>query len=220
MVVTFDYSLEHNPRILEVQGDQHTSSYQSPKSRICPGPKFIIIICGDETLDLVLRTIYTNMLASDRTSGTEKSSKVNCTHISPLSAVVFSFSRLIPSPSARVPRTPRSLQDGCPPAILQCVVNSVLTASIPRESPYQTSIMPVVELPRLTGTLRAFAGLSAPSVENGNRSAELAKNLEWKRRQRSERNFGSTVTWSQFKELVLDGCSDNTSQKEVSLADY
>lgn len=74
--------------------------------------------------------------------------------------------------------------------------------------------MPALELPRLTGTLRAFSGLSPPGIENGN-SVEVAKVLERKRKQRAERQFGKALPWNQLKEFLLDACNDKTSKKEV-----
>lgn len=74
--------------------------------------------------------------------------------------------------------------------------------------------MPSLELPRLTGSLRAFSGLSAPNIQVEN-SAELTKLLQRKRKLRVERQVGNKWSWPQLKDFLLDACADKSSKQEV-----
>ena len=60
--------------------------------------------------------------------------------------------------------------------------------------------MPPVELPRLTGSLRAFSGLSSPY----SRLPENGDDLKRKRELRSKKQLEKILSWSELKGLILD----------------
>ena len=73
--------------------------------------------------------------------------------------------------------------------------------------------MPPIELPRLTGSLRAFSGLSSPyarAPENGDDS------LKRKRQLRSRKQLEKTLSWPELKGFILDATSfDKNATHEV-----
>ncbi|KAJ7363487.1 activating signal cointegrator 1 complex subunit [Desmophyllum pertusum] len=72
--------------------------------------------------------------------------------------------------------------------------------------------MPPIELPRLTGSLRAFSGLSSPYV----RPPENGDDLKRKRQLRSKKQLEKTLSWSELKGLILDATSfDKIATQEV-----
>ncbi|PFX22952.1 activating signal cointegrator 1 complex subunit 3-like [Stylophora pistillata] len=75
--------------------------------------------------------------------------------------------------------------------------------------------MPPIELPRLTGSLRAFSGLSSPF----SRLPESDDILKRKRQLRSKNQLEKTLSWSELKGLILDATSfeKNASQEVKTL---
>lgn len=75
--------------------------------------------------------------------------------------------------------------------------------------------MPPIELPRLTGSLRAFSGLSSPF----SRLPESDDILKRKRQSRSRKQLEKTLSWSELKGLILDATSldRNASQEAKTL---
>ena len=72
--------------------------------------------------------------------------------------------------------------------------------------------MPPVELPRLTGSLRAFSGLSSPY----SRPPENGDDLKRKRELRSKKQLEKILSWSELKGLILDATSfDKNATHEV-----
>lgn len=72
--------------------------------------------------------------------------------------------------------------------------------------------MPPIELPRLTGSLRAFSGLSSPY----SRLPENDDILKRKRQLRSRKQLEKTLSWSELKGLILDATSfDKNASQEV-----
>ena len=72
--------------------------------------------------------------------------------------------------------------------------------------------MPPVELPRLTGSLRAFSGLSSPY----SRPPENGDDLKRKRLLRSKKQLEKTLSWPELKGLILDATSfDKNATQEV-----
>lgn len=72
--------------------------------------------------------------------------------------------------------------------------------------------MPPVELPRLTGSLRAFSGLSSPY----SRLPENGDDLKRKRLLRSKKQLQKTLSWLELKGLILDATSsDKNATQEV-----
>lgn len=72
--------------------------------------------------------------------------------------------------------------------------------------------MPPIELPRLTGSLRAFSGLSSPH----SRPPENGDDLKRKRELRSKKQLEKILSWSELKGLILDATSfDKNATHEV-----
>lgn len=72
--------------------------------------------------------------------------------------------------------------------------------------------MPPIELPRLTGSLRAFSGLSSPY----SRPPENGDDLRRKRQLRSKKQLEKILSWSELKGLILDATSfDKNAAHEV-----
>lgn len=72
--------------------------------------------------------------------------------------------------------------------------------------------MPPIELPRLTGSLRAFSGLSSPF----SRLPESDDILKRKRQSRSRKQLEKALSWSELKGLILDAMSlDRNASQEV-----
>ncbi|KAL9968716.1 hypothetical protein ACROYT_G020835 [Oculina patagonica] len=72
--------------------------------------------------------------------------------------------------------------------------------------------MPPIELPRLTGSLRAFSGLSSPYA----RPPENGDDLKRKRQLRSKKQLEKTLSWLELKGLILDATSfDKNATQEV-----
>jgi hypothetical protein len=74
--------------------------------------------------------------------------------------------------------------------------------------------MNVVEVPRLTGSLRAFSGLSLPSHVNG---PEVRDELVRKRQIRAKKQREGELSWDQVKTAVQDAMigDDRNAKGEV-----
>lgn len=75
--------------------------------------------------------------------------------------------------------------------------------------------MKILEIPRLTGSLRAFSGLSSPSqVSDANEGDILVR----KRKIRAKKQREGELTWTELKTAVQDCIVDDRNAKtEVSL---
>lgn len=72
--------------------------------------------------------------------------------------------------------------------------------------------MPPTELPRLTGSLRAFSGLSSSHSQQ----PEIDDLLKRKRELRSKKQLERNLSWSELKSLILDATSfDKNATQEV-----
>ena len=72
--------------------------------------------------------------------------------------------------------------------------------------------MPPIELPRLTGFLRAFSGLSSPN----SRPPENDEVLKRKRQLRSKKQLEKTLSWPELKGLILEATGfDRNATQEV-----
>ncbi|XP_015759124.1 PREDICTED: activating signal cointegrator 1 complex subunit 3-like [Acropora digitifera] len=72
--------------------------------------------------------------------------------------------------------------------------------------------MPPTELPRLTGSLRAFSGLSSSHSQQ----PEIDDLLKRKRQLRSKKQLERNLSWSELKSLILDATSfDKNATQEV-----
>lgn len=70
------------------------------------------------------------------------------------------------------------------------------------------SSMKVLEIPRLTGSLRAFSGLSLPShVSDTNKRDELVR----KRKIRAKKQREGELTWTELKTAIQDCIVDDLS---------
>lgn len=71
--------------------------------------------------------------------------------------------------------------------------------------------MKLTELPRLTGCLRAFSGVSSPGVSNG---FDSSNELILKRQHKTRRQRQSELSWKQLKSLILETVNDDQNVKE------
>lgn len=72
--------------------------------------------------------------------------------------------------------------------------------------------MPPIELPRLTGSLRAFSGLSSPHSQQ----PEIGDLLKRKRQLRSKKQLEGSFSWSELKGLMVDATTfDKHAAQEV-----
>jgi len=71
--------------------------------------------------------------------------------------------------------------------------------------------MKLAELPRLTGSLRAFSGVSSPDLSNG---LDSSNELVSKRQHQSFRHKENQLSWKQLKNLILETVTDDRNAKE------
>lgn len=71
--------------------------------------------------------------------------------------------------------------------------------------------MRLTELPRLTGSLRAFSGVSSPGLSSG---SDTSNELVLKRQHRARRQREKEFSWKQLKSLILETVADDRNAKE------
>lgn len=76
--------------------------------------------------------------------------------------------------------------------------------------------MPPIELPRLTGSLRAFSGVSYPHSRPPENANDLLKR---KRQLRARKQLAKTLSWLELKGLILESASsDKVATQEVCIS--
>ena len=76
--------------------------------------------------------------------------------------------------------------------------------------------MPPIELPRLTGSLRAFSGVSYPHSRPPENVNDLLKR---KRQLRARKQLAQTLSWVELKSLISESASsDKVAAQEVCIS--
>lgn len=81
---------------------------------------------------------------------------------------------------------------------------------------FHLNSMPPIELPRLTGSLRAFSGVSYPHSRPPENVNDLLKR---KRQLRARKQLAKTLSWVELKNLISESASsDKVAAQEVCIS--